>query len=187
MEDYGHSDYKMFLSGDARGFESIVKQYRENMILFIGQYVGDYAAAEDVSQEVFIKLCMKKPRCDERASFKTWLYTIAKHEAMNYLKKRRRMTKTEDEWSAGMENEYLDALIKDERKRALYGALGELPEAYRQVLYLKYFEELSVADIARLMKKRPQQVSDMLYNAKKSLSSLITQGGNEYEILRSGY
>jgi hypothetical protein len=54
------------------------------------------------------------------------------------------------------------------------------------VLFLRFFDDLSVNEIALLMKKRPRQISDMLYNAKQSLESVILKGGIKYEILRSG-
>jgi RNA polymerase sigma-70 factor (ECF subfamily) len=58
-------------------------------VLFIQQYVGDFHVAEDISQDVFVKLYVKKPHYSPKASFKTWLYTIAKRESMNYLKRQK--------------------------------------------------------------------------------------------------
>lgn len=173
MEDYGHSNYKLFLSGDPKGFESIVKHYRNNMILFIQQYVRDFGAAEDLSQEVFVKIYLKKPHFSGRSSFKTWLYAIAKREAINYAKKQKAHANIEGDHALADENDYLAVIFENEEKRALYDALGQLNGDYRRVLYLKYFEELSVKDIAKLLKKTPKQVTDMLYNAKKTLSAVL--------------
>ncbi len=58
MEDYGQC-YIDFLNGDLKGFELTVKQYRKNLILFIQQYVRDFSVAEDISQDVFVKLYVK--------------------------------------------------------------------------------------------------------------------------------
>lgn len=78
----------------------------------------------------------------------------------------------------------MDCILAEEKQRALYSALGELNSDYRQVLLLCYFDNLSVKDIARLTAKKSRQVSDILYNAKKSLQAIITKGGIKYEILR---
>ena len=188
MEDLGYRHYQNFLDGDPLGFEELVKQYRNNLILFIQQFVRDYQAAEDISQNVFVKLYLKKPSYSPNASFKTWLYTIAKREALNHVKKQRRRVVAEYDSNAvfEVEQDYLETILADERAMALHRALNDLKAEYRQVLYLCYFEDMSVNDMARLLKKKPQQVSDLLYNAKKALKSVITKGGNQYEILRSG-
>lgn len=176
MEDYGHNNYQMFLLGDIKGFERVVEHYRNGLILFIQQYVHDFSAAEDVSQDVFVKLYLKKPHYQRKASFKTWLYTIAKREALNYLKKQKRHAQIE-EGILSNDEEFLDTIVESEEKRELYAALDSLNNDYRRVLYLKYFEDMSVSDIAKLLKKTPRQITDMLYNAKKALSCAIKIGG----------
>ncbi len=185
MEDYGHKYYSDFLSGDPLGFEQIVKLYRENLILFIQQYVHDYQSAEDVSQDVFVKLYLKKPHYLPKASFKTWLYTIAKREALNHLKKQKREADVDVSAFENDEEGYLEQILSDERKITLHCALDELIPEYRRALYLCYFEDMAVNEIAILLNKRPTQISDMLYNAKKALRSVIIKGGSKYEILRT--
>ena len=185
--DIDHSDYRQyqrFLSGDLQGFEQIVKIYREMLILFIRQYVGDYHAAEDIAQDVFVKLYLKKPRYSPKASFKTWLYTIAKRETLNYLKKQSRQTHAEGPAEGEDGRDYLESILADKRKIVLHDALESLPPEYRRVLYLHYFEDFSVNEIGALLQKRSSQISDLLYNAKKALKSVILKGGNQYEILR---
>lgn len=184
MEDIGYRNYMLFLSGDPLGFESIVKLYRENLILFIQQYVSDYQIAEDISQDVFVKIYLKKPHYSPKALFKTWLYTIAKREAINYINKNKHRADAQEETVEGVEEDYLEAIIADERKIALHHALDELYIEYRRALYLLYFEDLSVKDIALLLNKKPRQISDMIYNAKKTLTAIILNGGKKYEILR---
>ena len=186
MEDCGHKYYMDFLNGNLLGFESIVKTYRDNLILFIEQYVHDFSIAEDISQDVFVKLYVKKPHYYPKASFKTWLYTIAKREAINFLKKQKKIAELEQQLLKDDENDYLENILSDEKKIALHRAISELNVEYRRVLLLCFFHDLSANEIAILINKRPRQVSDMLYNAKKSLRSIILNGGSEYEILQSG-
>jgi RNA polymerase sigma-70 factor (ECF subfamily) len=186
MKDCGQKYYLDFLNGDSFGFESIVKAYRKNLILFIKQYVHDFSIAEDISQDVFVKLYVKKPQYSPKSTFKTWLYTIAKHEAINYQKKQNKQADVETSMLSSEDDDYLKNILADEKKKALYSALNELNSEYRHVLFLRFFDDLSVNEIALLMKKRPRQISDMLYNAKQSLESVILKGGIKYEILRSG-
>lgn len=182
MDNADYCEYLKFLSGDPSGFENVFRTYRNGMILFVRQYVPDYATAEDVTQDVFAKIWLDKPEYNPRAGFKTWLYTIARNEAVSWLRKNRRrtvrveeITDTEDDWN--------DRLYADERKAALGRACLELKPEYRRVLYLHYYEEMPVSGIAELEKKTPRQISDLLYNAKKALRSVIN-GSDDYEILR---
>ena len=71
MEEGGKL-YGLFCGGDTAVFDDLVKQYQKDMILFIAQYTCDYQIAEDVSQDVFVKLFVNKPRYKPSASFKTW-------------------------------------------------------------------------------------------------------------------
>ncbi len=185
MEDNGYIYYQSFLSGDPLGFEQLVRCYRNGLILFIRQYVGDNQAAEDISQNVFVKIYVNDKKYRPDASFKTWLYTIAKHEAINYNKKNRLRASLEEEFMTDDDADLLKTVVAEERSMALYRALGELSAEHRRVLYLRFFEEMSVAEISVLLKKHPRKISDMLYDAKKALRKIITEGGNKYEILRS--
>ncbi len=81
---------------------------------------------------------------------------------------------------------YLEIIFADEKKKALHRAISELKSEYRHALYLCYFENMAVSDMALLLKKKPSQISDLLYHAKKSLHAIILKGGAQYEILRTG-
>lgn len=190
MTDPGVASYERFLHGDDGGFEDIVRAYREGLILFILGYVGDAFAAEDISQDVFVKLYVKRPKFRPDASFKTWLYTIAKREAQNYIKKRRRERGTDegipDDGDEGTEDA-VSELVGDERRRALHRALSELNDDYRAVLYLLYFEYMTPREASSVMGRSPRQIHDLIYRAKSSLRAVIERGGEKYEILRDIY
>jgi RNA polymerase sigma factor (sigma-70 family) len=177
MDDIGASSYYRFIGGDNRGFEDIVRTYRDGLILFILQYVEDIGAAEDISQDVFFKLFVKRPHYSKKALFKTWLYTIGKHEAFNYLKKHRSILPEAATLAKDADyTEFLNEIFVDERKIKLHQALGELKNDYRTVLYLVYFEDLTPREISDLLGKTPKQISDLLYHAKSSLHAVIMSG-----------
>ena len=72
-----------------------------------------------------------------------------------------------------MDFDYLSEMIDNQEKETLYRALSQINENYRKVLYLRYFDNLSTKEIASLLKCSPKKVSDMLYNGKLRLSSLL--------------
>ncbi len=184
MEDFGSAEYKKFLSGDKAGFENVFRQYREGMILFLLRYVGNPQTAEDISQDVFARLWLDRPRISGKSLFKTWLYTLARNAAIDYLRKNRRTSPDVAEIS-DTEDDFLERTIAEERRLALHRALSELKPEYGRALYLLYFEEMPVREIAALEKKSPRQISDLIYNAKRALKAVITER-DEYEILRRG-
>ena len=184
MEDFGSIEYEKFLSGDPAGFENVFGRYREGMILFILRYVGDLQIAEDISQDVFARIWLDRPRFSGRSLFKTWLYSLARNAAIDYMRKRRR-TSPDVASVSDTEDAFFERAFAEERRRALHRALGELKPEYGRALYLCYFEEMPVREIAALEKKSPRQISDLIYNAKRALKAVITER-EEYEILRRG-
>lgn len=93
----GESLYRQYLSGEKTAFDGIVELYRENLIFFINRYTGDLDAAEDLSQDAFLELLLHPKRYDFRVSLKTYLFTIARNKAFNYLKKQGRIVYSDEE------------------------------------------------------------------------------------------
>ncbi|MBP5271302.1 MAG: RNA polymerase sigma factor [Clostridia bacterium] len=186
MIDDGSERYLAFLAGNEAGFTEIVIAYRNGLIDFINRIVGDFHYSEEIAEDVFVLLYVKKPRFTPGAGFKTWLYAIAKNKALNFIKKRDRRSASAlnaDYASAESSDRVLNEIYLDERKVALHKALDELPHDYGLILHLHFLDGFSVNQIAELLKKKPRAVSDALYNAKKALRAIITQE-EKYEILR---
>ena len=176
--------YRRFLDGDDNGLREIIDIYYNGLTLYISGIVRDISETEDIVQDTFVKLAVKKPRFNGKCSFKTWLYAIARNSACNYLKRHRSHFTEQpiDECitlsdGTDVEKEYLKA----QRNIELHKAMRELAPDYCQALYLMYFEGLDTEDIARVMHKSKRQVGDLLYRAKKSLKSRLERAGFHYE------
>ncbi|MBP3854182.1 MAG: sigma-70 family RNA polymerase sigma factor [Ruminiclostridium sp.] len=85
MDNYADS-YRRYLDGDDKGLVEIIGHYRYGLTLYIGGIVGDICLAEDIMQEVFVKLAVKKPKFGGKSSFKTWLYSVARNCAVDRLR-----------------------------------------------------------------------------------------------------
>ena len=81
--DNGASSYRRFLSGDKTGLIDIISDHREGLVLYLSSFIGDFCTAEEIAEETFLKLYVDKPKFSEKCSFKTWLYTIGKHLAVD--------------------------------------------------------------------------------------------------------
>lgn len=183
--DNGAESYRRFLDGDDSGMAELIKSYMDGLMLYINSYTQNLGLAEDIVQDTFIKLAIKKPKFRGECSFKTWLYTIGRNVAINQLKKASRRNYTvldECDNIAAETNLERDYLI-EEQKIQLHRSIHKLKAEYQQVLYLFYFEDFNYADIAKIMKKSKKQVENLLYNARKILKSELEKEGFIYEKL----
>ena len=85
--DNGASSYRRFIDGDKSAFEEIIDLYRESLILFIYRYTGDLEAAEDLAGDVFVELIIHPGRYRFRSSFKTYIFSIGRNKAVDYIRK----------------------------------------------------------------------------------------------------
>ena len=182
----GAESYDRFLNGNKTGMQELVELYRDGLILYINSFVGNIDEAEDVTEDVFVELVVKRPRFNHKSSFKTWLYGIARHKALNSVKKMSRVVFLSDEELSAIPND-LESLEKhymiDEWKITVHRALGKIKYEYRQVLYLSFFEEFSNDEIAIIMKKNKRQIENLLYRSKLSLKTELEKEGFKYEEL----
>ncbi|MDO4864489.1 MAG: sigma-70 family RNA polymerase sigma factor [Ruminococcus sp.] len=182
--DNGASSYLRFLNGDNEAFVEIIRQYKDGLVLFINSFVSNIHLSEEAADEAFLKLYVNKPRYRSGNSFKTWLYTIGRNTALNYLKKSKRISSEpiDDYYYISDETDIEAEYIKGEQNIILHQAIGALKKEYAQVLYLIYFEELTNAETAHIMGKTQRQLSDLIYRAKNSLRSELERRGYNGQI-----
>ena len=175
--------YRRYLDGDDNGLEEIIDEHYEGLTLYLNSIVDNICVAEELMQETFVRLAVKKPRFSGKQFFKTWLYSIAKHCALDYLRKSSKMTDypIDEAFQMSDEENIERQYLKEEQKIELHHAMKRLKADYSQVLYLMYFESFDTADIASIMKKSKKQVSDLLYRAKGALKSELEKEGFVYE------
>ena len=178
--DNGAGSYRRFLSGDDDGLAAIVNEYREGLILYLHSLVANLYTAEELAEETLFRLMVKKPRFSGKSSFKSWLYAIGRHVAIDHLRRNAKLadTRVEDmaEYLAD-ETDLERAYIRSEQRIRLHRAMEKLIPDYRQVLWLVYFEELSHEEAGTVMKKNSRQITNLLYRAKQSLRTELEKEG----------
>ena len=92
--DNGASSYRRFLAGDNDGLAEIVREYSDGLIFYINSFVRNISTAEEIMEDVFVEIALKKPKFSGKSSFKTWLYTIARNISIDSLKKKSRYSDT---------------------------------------------------------------------------------------------
>ncbi|MCH5202438.1 MAG: RNA polymerase sigma factor [Oscillospiraceae bacterium] len=178
----GEISYQSYLKGDDSAFDTVVEVYYDNLLFFINSYVHNLADAEDLAIDTLLQLVIHKKRYNFKTSLKTYLFTIGRNKALNFLKhsKVHREEKLEDSKNS-IENKDYNSLeeniITDEKKRNVHRALSNLPKDMATALYLVYFEGLSYEDTASVMKKRKKQVDNLIYRGKNEMKKFIDREG----------
>ena len=184
--DNGASSYRRFLDGDDKGLAEIVRDYRDGLILYLNGVVNNISVAEELMEETIFKIITKKPRFNAKYSFKTWLYTIGRNVAIDYLRHNAKQSDSSfDDFENYIQDEFdLERLyIIEERKITVHRALKKLNAEYRQVLWLLYFDGMTNSDAAIVMKKNARQMKNLVYRAKSALKSELDKEGFVYEEL----
>lgn len=176
--------YSRFLDGDKSGMEEIVREYNSPLIFFINGYVKNLAVSEDIAADTFCKVFVKRKKLSDPSGFKTWLYTIARNLALDWLKSaHKQRTVCLNEIDGYSEADFDDAILENERAKQLHSAIKEIKSDYREVIHLIYFDELSYKEAAKIMRKSEKQIKNLVYRAKLSLKDILEKEDFVYENL----
>lgn len=183
--DSGANSYRRFLEGDRNSFTELVAEYWDGLTLYLTGFAESFSEAEELAEETFLKLYTDKPKFSGKSTFKTWLFSVGRYTAYNYIRKRRKIQQAPiDEFYHISDREDIEKNhIQSDDRRLLHRTMEKLTPDYRQVLYLIYFENFSNTETAVIMKKSERQVRNLLYRAKGALKKLLEKEGFEYEEL----
>ena len=171
--------YNEFILGNNDAFEQIMNKYRENLIYFIQRIVKSFDVAEDIAQDVFVYVIINKKEYDFKYTLKTYLYTIGRSRAINYLKKEKRCVSLNLEHQGNYEIE--EIMFLNERKRNLKESINKLLPQHQLVIYLAEIEELPYKEICKIMNKSMVQIKMLIYRARKNLKIILGKESNKYE------
>ena len=183
--DNGRESYRRFCeNGDESGLVEIIRDYKDGLIFYLNSYVGNIFTAEELAEDTFVLLGTKKPKDKGKGSFRTWLYTIGRNKAIDYLRKesKNKITGIDSLPEIISEEEsFEETVIKEEQKISLHRYMRELKPEYRQILWLVYFEDMTCRDAAEIMKKSVHGTQTLLYRARKTLKSILEKEDFDYE------
>ncbi|MFH1501806.1 MAG: RNA polymerase sigma factor [Candidatus Eisenbacteria bacterium] len=164
--------------GDGKAFEAIVERYEKTVFNAAYRIAKDPDDAADITQAVFIKVHRKIGTYDPSYKLFSWLYRIAVNEAINYVKRARRMVPVESELGESRESPAGDVAYV-ETSDQIQHALMELKLDYRIVVVLKYFLELSYAEISEIACIPEKTVKSRLFSARQELRDILIRQGYE--------
>jgi len=181
-------------SGRTEDFEALIHRYENELFRYLSRYVGDKALAEDVFQNTFLQIHLKRGLYEEGRPVRPWIYSIATHQAVDALRKLgrhptisldRRMNSGEADAGSLVdlltdeEEGPLAALQGQEQRDWVRESVARLPETLRQTLILAYHQDLKYREIAEILKIPVGTVKSRLHAALAKLQQMARPGNRE--------
>lgn len=166
--------------GDRRAFDLLVVKYQHRILALVSRYISDFAEAQDVTQEAFIKAFRALPGFRGESAFYTWMYRIAVNTAKNYLISRGRRTPTHDvdpgdaeffaDESSLRDSDTPDGLLhRDQLQKVVFDTIEGLPEELKIAVRLREIEGLSYDEIAAVMNCPIGTVRSRIFRAREAI------------------
>src|SRR5436190_12794863 len=174
------------LSGFEGGFEELLGQYQRPISAYVYRMVGDYDAALDLTQEIFIKIYGSLARYRPEFKFSTWIYKIAHNCAVDYL---RRHNGREQSLISGLEGDSYELPLQSgrlspeqeserkERRLEIESVVRSLPAAYRELIILRHSQDLTYEEIVEVTGLPLGTVKNRLFRARDMMRQQFVQRG----------
>lgn len=166
-------------SGDAGSFEILFRNYSQHLINFSRRYIRDKQIAENIVQDVFLKIWQNRHSLDSSQSIKSYLFTAVKNESFKHLRHLDVETRSYDHVLSLTTVEKSPEEMFDEKEfiAKVNLALNDLPEKCREIFFMSRFDNLKYAEIAKILdisvKTVETQISRALKKMRENLSTLV--------------
>jgi len=174
------------VAGREASFEELVRRYQRPIAAYVYRMVGDYDAALDLTQEVFIKVYNSLSRYRAEFKFSTWIYKIAHNAAIDHL---RRHAVREQALTTSVDGERREVMIESrrltpeqeserkERRSEIESVVQLLPASYRELVVLRHSHDLSYDEMAEVTGLPLGTVKNRLFRAREAMRDLLLQRG----------
>jgi RNA polymerase sigma-70 factor (ECF subfamily) len=175
-------------TGDTEALRELIEAHQHRIVGTVTKMLGDDSDAEDIAQQVFIRLWKSAGRYEPTAKFTTWLFKITRNLVFNELRRRKRHPATSldrpldpDEpertlQAADTSTKTPDtALLDDEMQAAIQRAIDELPETQRMAIILRRYDDISYEEIGEILDLSVPAVKSVLFRARTELREKLKQ------------
>ena len=169
------------IEGNEAAIETLIRQHEAGVFRLALSILGDRADAHEITQETFIAALRALPSYQERKSFKAWLYVIALNMSRSHLRKRKFLEKLKATSTALFRLDSLkqtspeESVIYNEKEVAIWSELNKLDERHRIVLILRYFQDLSIAEISEILDIHEGTIHSRLHTARERLRTSLKE------------
>lgn len=172
----------MISAGDMRAFEELVERHQRAVIGTVAKMLGNASEAEDIAQQVFVRIWKSAGRYEAQAKFTTWLFTITRNLVFNEVRRRQRkptVSVDEREETTHRTVEDLqaispdDEMLQSELEEAIDRAIQSLPEKQRMAVVLRRYEEMPYEEIAAVLEMSIPAIKSLLFRARTQLKEAL--------------
>ncbi len=157
--------------------DQLMDEYGQSLLHLTYSYVGNREIAEDLTQEIFVKCYQRLEQYQRKASLKSWIWRIAINHCKDYLRSwhHKHIVVSEEKLrqAPSQETEVEDQVIQRYKDEELVKTVLNLPDTYREVIYLYYFEELTIKEISYLTSVNQNTIKTRLKRAKEILKESL--------------
>ncbi|MCM3213129.1 sigma-70 family RNA polymerase sigma factor (plasmid) [Niallia taxi] len=159
--------------------DQLMQEYSDDILHLVYTYVKNRTTAEDLTQEIFIKCYEKLNQFNQQATLKTWVYRIASNHCKDYLRSwhYRKITLSDKilDYIPSKSKQVEEEIIANSEGNILTNAVMNLPLKYREVVFLHYYEELSLAEISKITSVNINTIKTRLKRAKELLKDKMIE------------
>lgn len=167
--------------GDADAFEQLVAAYRDQVFRLALRMCGSEADADEVAQEAFLSAWKGLPNFRGDSQFSTWLYQLTSHAAIDLMRREKRQIAAEDITGVSAPDPApgpQQQAERSEQRQAVRDAIMQLTPEYRQIVVLRFLEELSYEEIGAMLTLPSGTVKSRLNRARAQLKEILSRSGN---------
>ncbi len=158
-------------TGDPEAFARLVREHQDRLCNFLRRYTRNRQDAEDLAQDTFVKAYKNLHRYEHRTSFAAWLYTIARRTVYNHHRDSRRTEELNFDVACDAETPSASA-ERAEKNDSVWQQVRQLKSPYQEVVVLRYLEEMSIQEIAKVLNRTQTGVKILLFRARNQLRKL---------------
>lgn len=180
--------------GRSDDFDELVRRYQRELYRYLARYLGDPVLADDVFQNTFLQVHLKRELYEDGRPARPWLYAIATHQAVDALRKAGRRPTISLDQNASASQDDVGALVNllesdipgplaelqgEERKAWIRESVARLPEILRETLIMAYYQDLKYREIAEALGIPVGTVKSRLHAAISKLQEMARQAGRD--------
>lgn len=169
--------------GNNEIFQLIVEEYKNRVFSCAYKFTRNYTEAQDLSQEIFLKIYSNIQNFNFKSKLSTWVYRVATNHCIDWKRKNKKIitVKFDEEIDPSKDNNSFTPekkMIKKEKKKSISDCLQKMPKIYKECIIMYHFNDMSYKEISKLLKVPEKTIETRLYRGRRLLKKHLKESLN---------